>query len=169
MIVARGRSASTHAYLMVILGIAVSLGGMQLWSARTAVAQEYPISEGELIVSDSTVAPGSTITVSGEGFAAGAEVTITIGSDRVELARVDADAAGRFIATVTIPANITPGTRTVEASGEAAGAGTLVLSSEIVIEGDLPFTGTSVPLGLFAAGAVLLVAAGAITVRLLRR
>ncbi|MGH8873793.1 MAG: hypothetical protein ACRDVM_00865 [Acidimicrobiia bacterium] len=98
-----------------------------------ALGQEYPLREGRLQVSDSTPAPGDPVTVSGGGFEGGARVSITFESDPVQLAVTSAGPSGAFSATVRIPTDAESGTHTLRAQGEAAGGGTLVLSTQVTI------------------------------------
>src|SRR3954454_47385 len=63
-----------------------------------AAAQSYPPEQGTLQVSDSTVAPGQQVNVSGNGYAAGTTVTITFQSDPVTVGSATTDASGAFSA-----------------------------------------------------------------------
>lgn len=126
-----------------------------------AGAQQYPPSAANLTVSDSTPGAGGQVTVTGTGFAPGANVVITFESTPVTLATVTADAGGAFSTVVTIPANATPGAHTIKATGAGAGGGTLVLSAQVTVGGasggTLAKTGANgiLPLLLVAAGLVL--------------
>lgn len=126
-----------------------------------AGAQQYPPSVANLTVSDSTPGAGQQVSVTGSGFAPGANVVITFESTPVTLATVVADAAGAFTTVVTIPANATPGTHTINATGTGAGGGILVLSAQVTVGGTsggtLAKTGGNgiLPLLLVAAGLVL--------------
>ncbi|MBO9626546.1 MAG: metallophosphoesterase [Microbacterium sp.] len=62
-----------------------------------------------------SVAAGGTVTVSGAGFAAGAEVRLELHSDPVVLGTVTAGADGAFRRTVTIPASTPAGAHTLVA------------------------------------------------------
>jgi alpha-L-fucosidase len=68
-------------------------------------------------VSTSTPTAGGTMTISGDGFAPGASLTIVLHSDPVVLATATADANGAYSATVTIPVETTPGTHQIVVSG----------------------------------------------------
>ena len=68
-------------------------------------------------VSTTTPTAGGTMTISGDGFAPGASLTITLHSDPVVLATATADANGAYSVTVTIPAATTPGTHQIVVSG----------------------------------------------------
>jgi hypothetical protein len=162
-----------------------------------AHAEPYPPSGGGLTVSESTVSPGESFTVSGEGAEPGAVVTFTLkrsssalGSRRVvaagpslarlvaavrpqaqssvTLGRATANAAGEFSATLTIPAGTAPGVYTLTAS---SGGEVLSVATIRVVAagvGNLPFTGATVLPGL-AIGATLIVVGGLLLLSLKRR
>jgi hypothetical protein len=166
--------------------------------AVPAHAQDYPPTGGGLTVSESTVSPGESFTVSGEGAEPGAIVTFTLkrssssalGSRRVvaagpslarlvaavrpqaqssvTLGRATANAAGEFSATLTIPAGTAPGVYTLTAS---SGGEVLSVATIRVVAagvGNLPFTGATVLPGL-AIGATLIVVGGLLLLSLKRR
>lgn len=77
------------------------------------------LSDGLLLDGDELVGEalmGETYTVTGDGFAPGAEVTLQLFSDPVPLGTTTTDTTGAFSSTVTIPPT-TPGDHTVVASG----------------------------------------------------
>jgi LPXTG cell wall anchor motif len=180
--------------LVSALTVAVAL---TLLLAVPAHAQDYPPSSGGLTVSESTVSPGESFTVSGEGAEPGAIVTFTLkrsssalGSGRVVaagpalarlvaavrpqaqssviLGRATANAAGEFSATLTIPAGTPPGVYTLTAS---SGGEVLSVATIRVVAagvGNLPFTGATVLPGL-AIGATLIVVGGLLLLSLKRR
>jgi LPXTG cell wall anchor motif len=107
--------------------------------------KKYPPKSDNLTVSESTVSPGESFTVSGDGAEPGATVTFTLkrsssalGADRalaagagmarlvaavrpqaqssVTLGSTTANAAGQFSATLTIPSGTDPGLYTVTAT-----------------------------------------------------
>ncbi len=156
-------------------------------TAPGALAQDYPIEGGEVDVvinsgGDDQLDPGDSLTVSGNGFTAGAQVVVTIASEPVVLATVNANAQGAFSVTAVIPADFPEGNHTIKASG-ASPTGTLVLETPVQVggavasqsspttvagtaagsQGTLPFTGSStlimlaVALGLLGAGALFIV------------
>lgn len=127
--------------------------------SATAAAQEYPPSEGDLEVSDSTVTPGGTITVEGTGCEADSDVTITFDDDEIDATTADGD--GAFSESVDVPDDASEGTHTLEATcPDADGTGNRVLGIQITVsdEGGLAATGSSstVPLTLVGAGIALL-------------
>jgi hypothetical protein len=79
---------------------------------------EPPDGDGPLTVSATTVAPGGSLTIAGDGFVPGEEVPIVFYSEPVLLATATADADGAIEASVTIPADASPGVHTIVAFGE---------------------------------------------------
>jgi hypothetical protein len=167
--------------------------------AVPAHAQDtYPPSSGGLTVSESTVSPGESFTVSGEGAEPGAIVTFTLkrssssalGSGRVvaagpalawlvaavrpqaqssvTLGRATANAAGEFSATLTIPAGTAPGVYTLTASSGGEVLSVATIRVAAAGVGNLPFTGATVLPGL-AIGATLIVVGGLLLLSLKRR
>jgi hypothetical protein len=167
-----------------------------------AFAQEerrYPPGNGGgLTVSGSTVSPGESFTVSGDGADSGATVTFTLkrsssalGASRVlaadaglglvvaavqpqaqgavSLGSTTANGDGEYSATLTIPSGTDPGVYTLTAS--SGGAVLDVITIRVAAAGgvgDLPFTGGNVLPGL-AIGAALIVAGGLLLLSLRRR
>jgi 5'-nucleotidase len=132
-----------------------------------AHAQDYPPVSEDLTVSDSTVVPGQSITISGSGAEPNSTVSIYLFSAPILLGTTTADGDGTFSATVTIPAGVSPGTHTLR----AIQGGEVLASVALVVVGsgsggssgsDLPFTGgTTLPgigigVGLIAVGSTLL-------------
>jgi membrane anchored protein len=177
----------------VVSAIGLVTGLMLL--AAPAYGQAYDDEETSgLAVSESTVSPGETITISGDGAEPGATVSFrlvrsssALGANRVLLAgprlgalvrpqaqssvslgSTTADDDGSFSATLTIPSSVDPGTYTLIASsgGEVLATATIrVLAAST--SGALPFTGSEVAPGL-AIGATLIVA-GALLLLAVRR
>ncbi|WP_417503268.1 fibronectin type III domain-containing protein [Microbacterium sp.] len=69
----------------------------------------------EIELGAASVTAGSTLAVSGSGFAEGAELRLELRSDPVQLGTVTAGADGSFQRTVTIPANTPAGAHTLAA------------------------------------------------------
>jgi hypothetical protein len=170
--------------------------------AGPALAQDdegnYPPNTKQLTVSESTVSPGESFTVSGDGAEPGATVTFTLkhsssalGGDRslaagsglaglaaairpqaqasVPLGSTTANGDGEYTATLTIPSGTDPGVYTLTAS--SGGAVLAVVTIRVAAAGgvgDLPFTGGNVLPGL-AIGASLIVAGGLLLLSLKRR
>jgi hypothetical protein len=170
---------------------------LTLLLAIPAHAQDYPPSGSGLTVSESTVSPGESFTVSGEGAEPGAIVTFTLkrsasalGSSRavaagpglarlvaavrpqaqssVTLGRATANADGEYSATLTIPAGTAPGVYTLTASSGGEILSVATLRVVAAGVGDLPFTGATVLPGL-AIGATLIVVGGLLLLSLKRR
>lgn len=135
---------------IMVLGVLTALA-----LALPVLAQEYPTFDGPVTVSDSTPNAGDTVTVSGSGFEAGATIELWFRSDPVKLGETTADAAGEFEAEVTIPADAAAGVHHIEATGPAAGGGTLVLGTQVTVAGDLANTGNSLPAGIVVAAAII--------------
>ena len=160
--------------------------------------KKYPPKSDNLTVSESTVSPGESFTVSGDGAEPGATVTFTLkrsssalGADRalaagagmallvaavrpqaqssVPLGSTTANGAGQFSASLTIPSGTDPGVYTVTAT--SGGDVLAVVTIRVAAAGgvgDLPFTGGNVLPGL-AIGASLIVAGGLLLLSLKRR
>jgi hypothetical protein len=175
----------------------VVTAGLMLFSAP-AFAQEYPPTTGGLTVSESTVSPGESFTVSGDGAEPGATVTFTLkrsssalggtqtvaaspqlvrlvaavrpqAQSSVSLGSTTANAEGEYSATLTIPTSTDPGVYTLTAS--SGGEVLAVVTIRVAAAsgvGDLPFTGGNVLPGL-AIGATLIVAGGLLLLSLKRR
>jgi hypothetical protein len=169
--------------------------------AGPACAQDegnYPPSSDSLTVSESTVSPGESFTVSGDGAKPGATVTFkmkrsssALGSNRslaagpglaslaaairaqaqssIPLGSTTANGDGEYSATLTVPSGTDPGVYTVTAaSGGAVWAVVTIRVAAATGIGDLPFTGGNVLPGL-AIGATLIVAGGLLLLSLRRR
>ena len=137
---------------------------------------QYPPAQCGLSISASQVTPGQPITVSGAGFRANSTVRIEFRSAPVTLTSVQANSAGVFSATVTIPADATPGTHTLAAIGVDAAGGARELTSTVTVlgaetarAGTLPVTGSSSTLPAGLAGIVLVGVGSAAVVAARRR
>jgi hypothetical protein len=145
-----------------------------------------PGGPGDLAVSDTTVAPGEPFTVSGSGFAPGAEVTVltslssqALGGGgrgalfaaapltRLQTASVwgTVTANSNGVATATLKL-WKPGTWTITMRGPNATGGTRILNTQVVVVGDRggagkeELTKTGADLTFLWAGLGLLVAGG---------
>ncbi len=102
-----------------------------------AGAQPYPPGSCQLALSVSVAVPGETIVAStvncDSGYAAGAEVTLTLNSEPFFLDTVLAALNGQFSTPVTMPPNATLGAHTVQSSGLGANGSTLVLEAGITL------------------------------------
>lgn len=171
-----------RALMALMSGVLVLLlGATHAWAQSSE-----PVSTGALqsttIDPDEEVQPGTEITLSGSGFAPGAQIDIVIESDPIHLGTVNADATGYFEATVTIPTTGLPaGDHTLKATGPDPTGGLRVLSISVEVAGSpgaaaprpggsaygLPVTGSAVlPLAAFGLAAIV---GGAFLVQRTRR
>lgn len=134
-------------------------------------APPAPPAAPTLTASTGTVAPGGSVTVTGTGFMPGESVAITLHSTPIVLGSAVADAGGRVVATVTIPADIEVGDHRIELTGQSSGVTVSVpvevLASSVADTTTLPATGRHT--GAEALGGLALVAVGALLVRASRR
>ncbi len=77
------------------------------------------LTPGRLSASETEVAPGGSVTLTGSGFRAGETVRFTLAGE--EIASVVADASGTATVEVEIPADAARGVRAAEAEGEGSG------------------------------------------------
>jgi LPXTG cell wall anchor motif len=170
--------------------------GFTLLAAPAYAQDDYPpATDASLTVSESTVAPGDTITISGDGAEPGATVVFkltrsssALGGSRVlaagptlaahvrpqaqssvTLGSTTADDDGSFSATLTIPSTLDDGVYTLTATsgGEVLATVTIRVEADETT-GGLPFTGSNVGPGL-AIGATLIVAGGLLLLAVRRR
>ncbi|MEZ5342215.1 MAG: LPXTG cell wall anchor domain-containing protein [Acidimicrobiales bacterium] len=155
---------------------AVALAAML---AGPALAQEYPVQNGTLALSDTNndgkISAGESLRITGGGYAPGAEVQITVGTTPTVLGVTIANAAGEIATTVVLPSSFAGATQTVNATGANASGGILVLGIQVTVaqaaatnpapaaanaggSGQLAYTGSET--NLMLAGGLALVAAG---------
>lgn len=101
----------------------------------TAFAQYPPPAGGGTTVSDATVAPGESLTVSGSGWQSGSTVTMTLFSDPVGLGTAAVSGDGTFSAQVEIPSSVSPGTHELQVSGTGADGQPRTTSTRLVVLG----------------------------------
>lgn len=116
-----------------------------LLPAAVGFAQDYPLESGGLTIDlpgerpdedgrgRPSVAPGRTFRVVGGGFAPGAEVTITIESEPLELVVTRADGRGDVDVEVSVPASFPAGEHTVKATGPSTTGASLVLAQPVEV------------------------------------
>jgi hypothetical protein len=146
--------------------------------ASPAGAQPYPPATGGLALSDSTVAPGEPVTLTGSGAAPGSTVTVTLaGVTGVDPIRTEAGPDGAYEVLVRLPAGLTPGSYTIVATSSRGVLGTAILRVRVSVGGGtglsrgiggLPFTGADVLPGL-TTGVLLIVAGGVVLLSIRRR
>ena len=171
-----------------ILTVIIAVGAL-LAVSTPAHSQEYPPPTVGIFLSDSTVFPGQIIIIQAGIYAPGSTETFNFFSQPVLLGTATADASGVATLEATIPANATPGTHTIVASGIAPDGSPLELSTTITVladgadgdgtgvggaggasgAGDLPRTGdNSVPIARIGA-ALLAVGGGLLFITRRRR
>ncbi|MBN1091196.1 fibronectin type III domain-containing protein [Blastococcus sp. TML/M2B] len=134
-----------------------------------------PASNGPLATSGfsaGAVTPGSTITVSGSGYAAFSTVTVLVYSTPTVLGTVQADATGAFTFTGALPAGLAAGSHTLVAAGYDGDGNARYLTMPITVSGaaaaSLASTGFAA-LPYLGAGALALLAGGGLIVGARRR
>ena len=144
------RRSAGYSLLAVLLGSVL---------ASSASAQ-YPPTTGNGQVSSARVEPGDCVTFSGDGFAPGADVTVTDNGSTV--GTVKATATGTF-STQVCPTVL--GVHLLRATD-----GTRVVTAEVTVVASLSATGASnVPRTVGAGGALVLIGAGFVYVARRRR
>jgi len=149
--------------LLIVLFV-LALADVATGPAAPAHAQQY---QGcQATVSDVTVAPGQTITVTGSGADPGDTVTAAINST---IGSGDADANGNFSFPATVPADLSPGTYTLTVRcGDGATDIIIEVGLIPVSTGPVPRTGSNSPLP-FAKLGIALIAAGGLALAVSRR
>jgi hypothetical protein len=181
----------------LVSALAISAGLVLL--AIPAHAQDYPpTTEEGLTVSESTLSPGESFVVSGEGADPGATVVFTLtrtsstlgsgarpvaagpalaravasvrplAQGTTTLGSTTADEDGNFRATLTIPSSLDPGVYTLTATSGGEVLSTATIRVLASTTGGLAFTGSNVGPGL-AIGAGLIVAGGLLLLAVRRR
>ncbi|MFN2590311.1 MAG: LPXTG cell wall anchor domain-containing protein [Actinomycetota bacterium] len=140
---------------------------MGLFMASPAAAQDYPVPNPICVLSDTTVAPGDTITVSGFNWLPNSNVLIQFFSDPVVLGTAQTDDDGEFSTAVQIPSDATAGQHTIRVTGRdqngelaTADCPLQVVAAPAPGPGGVAFTGTNVSLGLLILGALVIAGLG---------
>jgi LPXTG-motif cell wall-anchored protein len=147
----------------VLAGLALGVG---LVVGAPNMVGAYPVDDSEVIVSDTTVAPGATITVTFSGCLLGETVRFALAGVTVDVSCVaggTGDAPAEGSATASLQAPTVPGTYTLTATGLTSG-----FTDSIVITvlgagggddgtdgGGLPATGSDTDATLWIAGTAL--------------
>jgi hypothetical protein len=103
------------AVIAALLLVVLAQGG----SARSNPQKVYGSSGVAISVSQSNVRVGGRDVVTGSGFAANADATLTLESPPVHIGRAHTHRNGKFSATVTIPSSTRPGAHDIVATGRA--------------------------------------------------
>ncbi len=152
----RRLTASVAAVVGLLLGA--------LAFAASANAAPYT-NQATISVSTQNPAVGGSLAISGDGFAAGETVSLTLHTQTYNLDSATTDVSGRFTATVTLPAGVS-GAHTIVATGLSSGQTTsitITIGSSVSSSGGLPNTGVAV-LGVGVVGAALLIGGAAMLV-----
>ncbi|MDT0262077.1 hypothetical protein [Jatrophihabitans lederbergiae] len=152
----RRLTASVAAVVGLLLGA--------LAFAASANAAPYT-NQATISVSTQNPAVGGSLAISGDGFAAGETVSLTLHTQTYNLGSATTDVSGRFTATVTLPAGVS-GAHTIVATGLSSGQTTsitITIGSSVSSSGGLPNTGVAV-LGVGVVGAALLIGGAAMLV-----
>ncbi|WP_165569217.1 family 20 glycosylhydrolase [Schaalia suimastitidis] len=84
-------------------------------------SQEQPVDAIRIEPGGARIVPGATLTITGTGFAPGAQVSGVIHSDPINLGTVAADTVGTAVFKVMLPSTITLGEHTVTLSDAVTG------------------------------------------------
>jgi hypothetical protein len=118
-------------------------------SSSSTTTTTAPTSHGSGATSQSQVTPGQAVTITGSEFAANSDLQVSLESDPISMGSIRSDAAGRYSATVVIPAAAKPGSHEIVVRGPAAVGGTRETRAAVTVA--LPRTGSE-PTGPLAAG-----------------
>jgi hypothetical protein len=144
-----------------VLGLAALL---MLVLTPAALAQDYPTGGTGATASDTTPAPGQSITLRGTGFQTGSTETFDLFSAPVRLGTAVADSTGTATLTATIPASTPAGSHHVEISGTGSNGQPRTVSVALTVtgtggsSGTVPVTGSnsSKPIAEIGVGALAL-------------
>ncbi|HSL32230.1 MAG TPA: hypothetical protein VK871_01195 [Candidatus Limnocylindrales bacterium] len=150
---------------------------MLLLLAAPASARPY-YDKPTCAASDSTVAPGDTVTVSGTFWEPGSQIDIILRPGQILLGTATADGQGSFSIVVTIPEDLRPGRYKIFCRGRDQRGDVKVKNTAITVLGETvtppagaAFTGatTNVPLWAGLAGVLALAGVTALFAARLRR
>src|SRR5262245_12071821 len=159
-----------------LAGVAISALTFTLYvavPATPAQAQGY-LGDATCGVSDTTLGPGDTVTITGDHWQAGSTVTFTLQPEGINLGSATVGANGSFSATVTIPASVQAGSHSIVCSGidvegHNVSRGTTIQILGGAVGGGAAFTGTTLNVPLWLAIIVALFAVGVAFVVIGRR
>ncbi len=161
--------------LAAALGVASSPASAQTTTCTGVAGTQYPPAAPSLSVSQTQVAPGGVVRVTGRCCPPNSIVTLTYSPGNVPLGTAQAGTDGSFSTTVAVPPTAAPGTGTITATspGCSASVNVAVVLGETLSRGGtgggaLPRTGgaSTIPSGI--AG-VMLILVGLLTVAATRR
>jgi LPXTG-motif cell wall-anchored protein len=139
--------------------------GHSLWAGT--ISAELPLSV-VITPSTTTPAPGDRITLTATGFTPGTEYEAVLHSAPVLLGTGTAGPSGTLSLSATIPASTPAGAHTITIAA-TSDPSTILASIGITVVGTLASTGVSPEPGLIGAGILLLLGAGLLVTRRLRR
>lgn len=161
--------------LAAALGVTSSPASAQTTPCTGVAGTQYPPAAPSLSVSQTSVAPGTVIQVTGRCCPPNSLVTLTFTPGNVPLGTAQADADGSYSASVAIPPGAAPGTGTITATAPGCSASTTVsVLGETITRNPttggtgLPRTGgaSTIPSGIAGLGLVIV---GLLTVAATRR
>ena len=131
---AKGLGAAALVAAVVVMGASGTAAALAPQPAAGG-SGSYPVHTGSLTTDNNTdsLRPGSTVDVSGGGYAPGATVQLTLYSAPTSLGTATADASGSFTARVELPLGLAPGRHRIVATGPDASGGTLVQTLWITV------------------------------------
>jgi LPXTG-motif cell wall-anchored protein len=155
------------AILLAAVGCAV------MSTAVVALAQTspYPANAPTCSVAQGTVAPGESVTVSGENWLPNSAVTISLKGDGT-LGSATTDGEGSFSTVVTIPSSAPTGLTEIICSGRRQNGDPFVLGTTITIGsagGGIASTGAQIQVWMFLSIALLGVGLGLLLIARRRR
>ncbi|WP_029430251.1 fibronectin type III domain-containing protein [Blastococcus sp. URHD0036] len=136
---------------------------------RSSVPATVPTKDGDLVRpagQSGSVAPGSTVRVTGGGYLPGSTVTLIAYSTPQVLTTTVADGSGNIDVTVTVPAGLAAGNHTLVAAGVDAQGNTHYLTLPITVtggttgSGGLAYTGADIAVPAIGGLAALAIGGG---------
>jgi len=149
--------------------------GLFVGLVAAPASAQYPPGNATCGVSDTTLGPGDTVTVSGDNWKAGSTVTFTLNPEGINLGSVTVGANGSFSTTVTIPASVQAGSHSIVCSGidvegnDVSRGNPIQVLGGAVGGGGTAFTGSTLNVPLWVALIAALMASGLLLVGLGRR
>ncbi|WP_091947878.1 fibronectin type III domain-containing protein [Trujillonella endophytica] len=138
-------------------------------AASPSVPSSVPSSDGPISRPDGgtgSIAAGSTVVLSGDGFLPGSTVSLIVYSEPQVLTHTVADANGHFEVSVVVPAGLASGSHTLVASGVDLAGNARFVTLPITVtggttgSGGLAYTGASVAVPAIGGLAALAIGGG---------